>query len=53
MPSIQPKDIIAFIGVIGIFITQFAGVASTLESIIALAIGFYVGHRKSRHDIGQ
>ena len=50
---LQPKDIIALVGLIGVVISQFAGFAGSLDSLIALGVGLYFGHRKSRHDIGQ
>lgn len=53
MPAIGPKDIIAFFAILGAVITQFAGTADTLSSLIALVVGFYFGHRKSGQDSGK
>ena len=53
MLNLQPKDIIAAIGMIGVVISQFAGFAGSLDALISLAIGFYFGHRKTGHDTGK
>lgn len=47
------KDVIAFVALLGVFISQIAGFADTLTNLIAMGVGFYIGHRKSGQDTGK
>jgi len=53
MKYIQMKDVIAAIILIGIFILRFHGVDGQLDSIGALVVGYYFGHRVSNVDSGK
>ena len=46
MFGIQLKDVIAFSAILGSVIARLAGVASELDAIVALILGYYFSQRK-------
>ena len=52
MEYFQPKDIIAIITILGIGILKLKGFNGTLDTIVALILGYYFAHRENGTDKG-
>lgn len=52
MPNFKPKDIIAFITLVGIGFLKLNGVDGQLDIAAALILGYYFAHRKNGDDKG-
>lgn len=53
MYKLKPKDLIAILSIILITILKLKGVNGTLDTVIALILGYYFGHRISGADNGK
>lgn len=51
--KIQPKDIIAFIVLIGIGFLKIKGIDGSLDAAAGLILGYYFVKRVENKDIGQ
>ena len=47
MPNLQPKDIIALLTVVSMILARIAGIASEMDAIVALILGYYFAKRKT------
>lgn len=52
MNKFKPKDLIAAITIIGIFVLKYKGVDGQLDTVAALILGYYFAHRKNGDDNG-
>lgn len=52
MPDFKPKDIVAIITLIGIFILKCQNLDGELSTAGALILGYYFAHRKNGSDNG-
>lgn len=52
MPNFQPKDVIAAITIIGVFVLKALGHNSYVDTAGALILGYYFAHRKNGTDSG-
>ncbi len=50
--SVQPKDVIAGIVIIGLVVLKIFGLNGELDTAVALIIGYYFGHRITKVDNG-
>ena len=53
MQKFQPKDIIAFVVLIGIMVLKAKGMNGQLDAVGALILGYYFAHRKNGDDHGR
>ena len=52
-PLFHPKDFIALLTVLAIFVMVIVNANHSFDAILALIIGYYFGHRTSGVDKGQ
>ena len=52
MKNLKPKDIIALAALAFIFLFKFLGFDGTLDTFIALILGYYFAHRATGMDRG-
>lgn len=53
MQIIKPKDIIALVVLVGIGVLKYLGMNGELDVVLALIVGYYFGHRRSKVDNGE
>ena len=53
MLNFKPKDIIALVVLIGVFVLKFFGKDNYLDTIAALILGYYFAHRVNGDDNGK
>ena len=53
MPRFKPKDIIAALTIVFIFLLKFKGFDSTLDPVLALILGYYFVKRQNNSDNGE
>jgi len=52
MPNLQPKDVVALVALVGIFVLKSMNLNGGLDTAGALIIGYYFGHRANGVDKG-
>ena len=52
MASYKPKDLVAIVTIVGIFILKLNGIDGQLDAVGALILGYYFAHRKNGDDHG-
>ena len=52
MNSLQPKDLVALVTMVGILILKFKGFDGKLDAAAALILGYYFAHRQNGSDKG-
>lgn len=50
--QLKPKDIIALVSLIFIFLFKYLGFNGVLDSMLALLLGYYFAHRATGMDRG-
>lgn len=53
MQNFKPKDIVAFLIIIGLVIFKLTGHNGSLDVAVAVIVGYYFAHRKIGDDTGQ
>ncbi len=49
----KPKDIIALVCLVLIFLSKFLGHNGSFDTIVALILGYYFAKRQSHEDVGK
>jgi len=49
MTKLKPKDLIAFVLILGVFVLNYKGIDAMLSPVIMLIVGYYFGD-KNRDD---
>ena len=49
----RPKDIVAVVLIISIVVLKLYGINGSLDTVFALIVGYYFGHRRSKVDHGH
>lgn len=53
MQTLMAKDVIALTVIIGLILFKLTGHNGSFDLPVALIIGYYFGHRKSKVDTGE
>lgn len=52
MEKLHPKDVVAIVALVGIFLLKMTGHNGGLDIAGSLILGYYFGHRQSKVDPG-
>ncbi len=52
LTNLKPKDLVAVVALIVIVVLKLNGFDGALDSLIALIVGYYFGHRQNGIDTG-